>query len=73
MQNLERTVQEINGEASRDWMTVKEAIAFLGITSMTLTAWAKKGVIEKQKVGGKVYLDSAEVRGLRKLSGGRVN
>jgi excisionase family DNA binding protein len=64
MQNLGKDGGEVQGVIIHDWMSPKEAAAYLGITLTTLTNWSKKGAIDKHKVIGKVYLRSADVYSL---------
>lgn len=42
-------------------MTIKEVAAYLQVTTVCIHQWARKGIINKVKVGGKVFFIREEV------------
>ena len=52
MENENSPVDDASSEAGRQWYSVKEAAAYLGISQPTLFRWMKEGTLSFYKVGG---------------------
>lgn len=67
-QVIEQLIREIAERATRPYYTVSEAAELVGVSGQTIKNWAKRGIIQAYRLGGRIVIPRAELDSYRPLA-----
>lgn len=71
---IERVKNNLQPKEPTQYQSRKEVAEMLGVTTVTISDWTKKGILESYKIGNRVYYKRHEVEGaLVKIKSPKAN